>query len=156
MSAFFFYLRKFSFMPEYNSAPKKFVLDVSIFTHFSGFFHSHYLHKVRKRPHFLNISEHIAFTFRSRKSIFTYQKSIFPLSTCIFRCYNTHVLQRAHSFSASQQTETFTLVSEPAFRFQEGFHMLRYKEVFTMNETTRKQTRLNSTAYGALPRHINR
>ena len=34
--------------------------------------------------------------------------------------------------------------------------MLRYKEVFTMNETTRKQTRLNSTAYGALPRHINR
>ena len=60
-------------------------------------------------PHFVNILEHIWFTFHSQKSIFTQQKSIIPLFSCPSGRYNTFTLQAAQRCFCNLLLQNFHL-----------------------------------------------
>ena len=96
------FMRKFSFMSQNALSKKKGHLPLSIFPRRAFSIHSYSLHKVPTYAHFVNIPEHIALIFSSHKSIFTNQKSIFPLSPREFRCYNMAMLQEAQTHSCKQ------------------------------------------------------
>ena len=71
--------------------------------------HSHFVHFTVCYPHFIHIFKHFPFTHHSQKSIFTHQKSIYPLFSFPIGCYNTLTLRAAASGSCKKKASKIQL-----------------------------------------------